>query len=86
MPDPSDVLLLENVSVTQITSKTIAIATKKDPVLSRVFSWVLSSWPPKIDEETIKPCFIRRNELSVINAVFCGVQSHKSFNSPMRSF
>lgn len=43
----------------------IAQSTYKDPVLSRVREFTQSGWPSHVREETLKPFFIRRTELSV---------------------
>ena len=36
-----------------------------DPVLSQVLQFVLQGWPSEVEEEALKPYFIRREELSV---------------------
>ena len=63
--EPIDVLLLEQIPVTQLNSKSIAEATKKDPVLSRISLMILNGWPSRVDDENFKPYFTRTNALSV---------------------
>ena len=48
-----------------VTSNDIKDATRKDPVLSKVYDYVAVGWPSHVDEDEIKPYFYRRNELSV---------------------
>ncbi|XP_048007003.1 uncharacterized protein K02A2.6-like isoform X1 [Leguminivora glycinivorella] len=51
----SDALLLDY--------KVLKNETKKDPLLSRVTSFILDGWPDAVDIEQLKPYFNRRNEL-----------------------
>ena len=51
-----------------ITSQQIREATRKDPVLSKVWSLTLNGWPSHADPE-IQPYFSRRSELSVEDGV-----------------
>ena len=51
-----------------VSSKDIAEATCKDPVLSKVYEYTMSGWPRQVDEQ-LKPYFHRKLELSVE----CGV-------------
>ncbi|PIK58571.1 hypothetical protein BSL78_04477 [Apostichopus japonicus] len=48
-----------------ITSTDICEATRKDPVLSRVYDYVAVGWPSHVEAEELKPYFCRRNELSI---------------------
>lgn len=47
-----------------ITAKDIGKATFVDPVLSRVLHFVMSGWPERCDDDTLKPYHSRRHELS----------------------
>jgi len=48
-----------------LDARDIQEATRKDPVLSKVLDCVLSGWPNHVDEEELRPYFVRRHELSV---------------------
>ena len=52
-----------------VTAKDIESATRKDPILSRVFEYTMSGWPSDFDQDQLKPYYNRRHELSVE----CGV-------------
>ena len=39
--------------------------TARDPVLSQVLQFVLQGWPSEVEEQALKPYFIRREQLSV---------------------
>ena len=43
----------------------IKLWTARDPVLSQVLQSVLQRWPSEVEEEALKPYFIRREVLSV---------------------
>ena len=47
-----------------VNSKDIANATRRDPVLARVYEHTMNGWPDKIKDEQLKPYFIRRHELA----------------------
>lgn len=46
-----------------VTARDISKATRKEPVLSKVYDYVAQGWPNHVDEAY----FRRRNELSVDN-------------------
>ncbi|XP_033126304.1 uncharacterized protein K02A2.6-like [Anneissia japonica] len=48
-----------------ITANDIGKATIKDPLLAKVYDYVLNGWPNHVKDKEIQPFFIRRNELSV---------------------
>ena len=50
---------------TPVTSHQIATGTRTDPVLSKVYSFVLDGWPESNTDIEILPYFKRRTELSV---------------------
>ena len=43
--------------------------TQKDPVLSRVYEYVMTGWPAHCDDEDLQPYFNRRSEISVEDGV-----------------
>ena len=49
-----------------ITAKDIgkATCTSLDPVLTKVFDFVMTGWPESCEEENLKPYYTRRHELS----------------------
>ena len=47
-----------------ITAKDIGKATSLDPVLTKVFDFVMTGWPESCEEENLKPYYTRRHELS----------------------
>ena len=48
-----------------VTSKRIAQCTSRDPLLCKVYELTTSGWPSYIDNEELKPYWIRRDELSI---------------------
>ena len=48
-----------------VTAKQISEATSHDPILSTVLEFTLTGWPNVVHDESLKPFFIRRTELSV---------------------
>ncbi|KAL9975231.1 hypothetical protein ACROYT_G012365 [Oculina patagonica] len=48
-----------------ITAGDLASATRKDPVLARVYDMTLHGWPQAIEDPLLQPYFSRREELSV---------------------
>ena len=47
-----------------ITAKDIGKATSLDPVLTKVFDFIMTGWPESCEEENLKPYYTRKNELS----------------------
>ena len=65
-PVPGDIVhLLETINTSPVDATKIELWTARDPVLSQVLQFVLQGWPSEIEEEALKPYFIRREELSV---------------------
>ena len=60
-----DVFYFSYVDDLPITAKDIAKFTLKDPELSKVLQYTLNGWPNYVPDETLKPYFTRRTELSV---------------------
>ena len=52
------------VDILPVTSRQIAEATRKDPVMSRVLSHTLNGWPAHNSDRDVQPYFDRRTELS----------------------
>ena len=52
-----------------VTSRQIAEATRKDPVMSKVLSHRLNGWPAQNSDRDVQPCFNRLTELSVKGGV-----------------
>ncbi|XP_045214506.2 uncharacterized protein K02A2.6-like [Mercenaria mercenaria] len=52
-----------------LNAKDIAEATRKNPILSKVYEYTLNGWPKYVNDPDLKPYFFRRNELSVDNGV-----------------
>ena len=52
-----------------VTSRQIAEATRKDPVMSKVLSHTLNGWPAQNSDRDMQPYFNRRTELSVEGGV-----------------
>ena len=65
-PVPGDILhLLETINTSPVDATKIKLWTARDSVLSQVLQFVLQGWPSEVEEEALKPYFIRREELSV---------------------
>ena len=62
-PVPGNIVhLLETINTSQEDATIIKLWF---PVLSQVLQFVLQGWPSEVEEEALKPYFIRREELSV---------------------
>ena len=61
----SVIMLLEHMNETPVNVVAIRNWTRRDPTLSKVLSYVQNGWPTTCTEESIKPFFRRRDELSV---------------------
>ena len=58
-----------------ITSYEISRETVKDPILSGVLDYTLNGWPGHMKDDTLKPYFIRKDELTVDqNCVLWGLR------------
>ena len=57
--------LLETINTSPVDATKIKLWTARDSVLSQVLQFVLQGWPSEVEEEALKPYFIRREELSV---------------------
>ena len=47
-----------------VSANDIENATMKDPVLSKVWSYTMNGWPDHMQDEAMRPYFVRRQELS----------------------
>ena len=47
-----------------VTAQDIAQATTKDPILVKVYQYVMEGWPHKPVEDSIKPFYQRKDQLS----------------------
>ena len=60
-PVPGDIVhLLETINTSPVDATKIELWTARDPVLSQVLQFVLQGWPSEVEEEALKPYFIRR--------------------------
>lgn len=48
-----------------IDFKDIALYTRTDPILCKVYEYVLSGWPNSVSNDSIKPYFLKRAELCI---------------------
>ena len=65
-PVPGDIVhLLETINTSPLDATKVKLWTVRNPVLSQVLQFVLQGWPVAVEEETLKPYFVRRGELSV---------------------
>lgn len=63
-PESEDVTYLNFVQkYLPVTRKTVVNNITKDEILKKVFWFIQNGWPNKCEDETLKPFWIRRNEL-----------------------
>ena len=60
-----DEYLISYVNELPITARDIASATRKDPVLARVYDSTLHGWPSVVPDPVLQPYVSRKHELSV---------------------
>ena len=60
-----DEYLISYVNELPVTAQDIASATRKDPVLVRVYDSTLHRWPSVVADPVLQPYFSRKHELSV---------------------
>ena len=58
------VLLVEEMDEAPVTAKQVAILTKRDPLMAKVYRYIQ---PVQMDDPTLKPYWTRRLELSTLN-------------------
>ena len=62
-PVPGDIVhLLETINTSPVDATRIKLWTSRDPVLSQLLQFVLQRWPTDVEDEALKPYFIRREE------------------------
>ncbi len=65
VPLPAEtVLMLDQLRDMPVTTDQIRRWTHRDPTLSRVLQFVQSGWPTRVEEEAVKPFWMKRLELS----------------------
>ena len=67
--DPINTLHVAQLSTLPMRAADIRRATASDPVLSRVYFFTQSGWPDRIDDDSLRPYFNRRLELTSHNGV-----------------
>ena len=63
--EEEEVYLISYLEELPVTARDIATATRKDPVLGRVYDFTLHGWPQALDDQALQPYFSRKQELSV---------------------
>ena len=63
--EEEEVYLISYLEKLPVTAWDIAAATRKDPVLARVYDFTLHGWPQALDDPVLQPYFLRKQELSV---------------------
>ena len=72
-PVPGDIVhVLETINTSPVGATKIKLWTARHPVLPQVLQFVLQGWPSEVEEEALKPYFIRREELRVMLAASYG--------------
>ena len=79
-PVPGDIVyLLETINTSPVDATKIKLWTTRDPVLSQVLQFVLQGWPQDVEEEeSLKPYFIRRDELCTCWTPLMGSSGHST--------
>ncbi|XP_039893254.1 uncharacterized protein K02A2.6-like [Simochromis diagramma] len=62
--EEGSIFYFSHVEELPIVAKDIERATMKDPILSKVWSYTMNGWPSYMQDESLKPYFTRRHELS----------------------
>ena len=60
-----EVYLISYLEDLPVAAQDIAAATRKDPILARLYDFTLHGWPQALDDPVLQPCFSRKQELSV---------------------
>ena len=63
--EEKEVYLISYLEEHPVTARDIAAATRKDPVLARVYDFTSHGWPQALDDPALQPHFSRKQELSV---------------------
>lgn len=62
---PETVFSLEKLSETPVTASQVKQWTERDPVMSKVKTYLLQGWPAVIEDEELRPYVKRKTELSL---------------------
>jgi hypothetical protein len=80
-PIPSEVVnLMDQLSRSPVDAGKIRQWTMRDPLLAQVYQFAMQGWPTVVQDDSIKPHFTRRNELSVQERL--SVMGIESRNTP----
>lgn len=60
----SNIFYFSHVEDLPISAHDIKVGTSRDPLLSKVWSNTMNGWPNYMNDESLKPYFVRRHELS----------------------
>ena len=63
--EEEEVYLISYLEELPVTARDIAAATRKDPVLARLYDFTLHGWPQALNAPVLQPYFSRKQELSV---------------------
>ena len=66
-PDMTVQFFINNLEENIVSAKDIKAWTERNPILSRVYRFIIHGWPDDIQDDEMKPYFNRRDELSVAN-------------------
>ena len=55
---------ISQVQALPVTVKQVQVATRRDPVLSKVVTYIMSGWPDQVSDE-FKPYYSRREEIGI---------------------
>ena len=55
--EEEEVYLISYLEELPVTARDIATATRKDPVLGRVYDFTLHGWPQALDDQALQPYF-----------------------------
>lgn len=60
----SNIFYFSHVEELPVTAQDIKVSTSRDPLLSKVWSYTMNGWPNYLNDESLKPYFVKRHELS----------------------
>ena len=62
--DEVSIFNISQVQALPVTVKHVQVATRRDPVLSKVVTYIMSGWPDKVSDD-FKPYYSRREEIGI---------------------
>ena len=65
--DSVEIYNLSQIDNLPVSASDVKRETRRDPTLSKVLDLTLNGWTYKPQDESLKPFYMRRNELSVQN-------------------